>query len=251
MGLPVIELRHVGKRFVIYHTRATSLKERVLRFFSETVVEHHHPEIFWALKDVSLQITAGEMVGLVGPNGSGKSTLLRVIARIFPPTEGEVFVRGRIASLIELGLGFHPELTGEENIYLNASLYGLTRRDIEGIYSDIVEFSELGHFIDTPVKNYSSGMQARLGFSIAVHLDPDILLSDEVLAVGDAAFTRKCLEKMQGFKRSGKTIIFVSHNLEAVRQMCDRAYLLMQGRVVAEGPVGRVIEQYQNLQSVL
>lgn len=247
-GLYAIELHHVGKRFTIHHHRTRTLKERTLELLSGQARED--PEVFWALKDVSLQVSPGETVGLVGPNGSGKSTLLRIIAKTLVPTQGEVIVRGKVAPLIELGLGFHPELTGEENIYLNASLYGLSRKEIKRIYPKIIEFSELERFIDAPVKSYSSGMYMRLGFSIAVHLDPDILLIDEVLAVGDESFQRKCLEKMQALKGEGKTIVFVSHDLEAVRRMCDRAFLLIDGQIVAEGPAESVIEQYCNLQAV-
>lgn len=245
-----IELRRVSKRFVIHHNKPTTLKERILRSFSERTKDRSQLEIFWALKDVSLQVARGETVGLIGLNGSGKSTLLRLIAKILVPTEGEVIVRGKVAPMTELGLGFHQELTGEENIYLSASLYGLSRREIRVIYEEIVEFSELSHFIDVPVKNYSSGMYARLGFSIAVHLDPEILLIDEVLAVGDERFQKKCFDKMQELKRKGKTIAFVSHEMKTVQKLCDRAYLLEQGRIASEGSVELVAARYRNLQTV-
>ncbi len=240
--LPAIEVRNVWKQFIIRHNRADSLKERFIGLFNRRHREHCEP--FWALRDINLTIEHGEALGLIGPNGSGKSTLLRLIARTLYPTKGEIIVRGRVAPMIEIGVGFHHELTGQENIYLNASLYGLTRREIDRIYNDIVDFSELGEFIDVPVKNYSTGMYARLGFSIAVHLDPDILLIDEVLAVGDEHFQKKCLEQMMEFRRRGKTIVFVSHSAEAIKKICDRACLLSQGMIKAFGEVASVLEAY-------
>lgn len=237
-----IEVRNVWKQFIIWHNRADSLKERFIGLFNRRYREHK--EIFWALRDINLTVEPGEALGLIGPNGSGKSTLLRLIARTLYPTRGEIIVRGSIAPMIDIGVGFHYELTGQENIYLNASLYGLTRREVDRLYQDIVEFSELGEFIDVPVKNYSAGMYARLGFSIAVHLDPNILLIDEVLAVGDERFQKKCLERMTEFRRRGKTIVFVSHSASAVQQLCDRACLLNQGLVVAVGNVHEVFDLY-------
>ncbi|MCS7197417.1 MAG: ABC transporter ATP-binding protein [Candidatus Bipolaricaulota bacterium] len=242
--LPAIEVRHVWKQFLIRHNRADSLKERFIGLFNQRYRERCEP--FWALRDISFTVEHGEALGLIGPNGSGKSTLLRLIARTLYPTKGEIIVRGRVAPMIELGVGFHHELTGQENIYLNASLYGLTRREIDRVYHDIVEFSELGEFIDVPVKNYSTGMYARLGFSIAVHLDPDILLVDEVLAVGDERFQNKCLEKMLELRKQGKTIVFISHIAEIVQRLCDRACLLMQGRMVELGEVSKIIELYRS-----
>lgn len=241
--LPAIEVRNVWKQFLVRHNRADSLKERFIGLFNKRYREHCEP--FWALRDISFTVERGEALGLIGPNGSGKSTLLRLIARTLVPTKGEIIVRGRVAPMIELGVGFHHELTGQENIYLNASLYGLTRREIDRIYKDIVDFSELGEFIDVPVKNYSTGMYARLGFSIAVHLDPDILLIDEVLAVGDEHFQKKCLERMMEFRRRGKTIVFVSHSAEAIKKLCDRACLLSQGTITAIGEAAPVLEVYE------
>lgn len=238
-----IEVRNVWKQFIIRHNRADSLKERFIGLFNRRYREHCEP--FWALRDINFTVERGEALGLIGPNGSGKSTLLRLIARTLYPTKGEIIVRGRVAPMIEIGVGFHHELTGQENIYLNASLYGLTHREVDRIYGDIVEFSELGEFIDVPVKNYSTGMYARLGFSIAVHLDPDILLIDEVLAVGDERFQKKCLERMMDFRRQGKTIVFVSHNPAAIKQICDRACLLLQGALMALGEVTSVLEAYE------
>ncbi|MEM4402527.1 MAG: ABC transporter ATP-binding protein [Candidatus Caldarchaeum sp.] len=240
---PAIEVRNVWKQFIIRHNRADSLKERFIGLFNRRYREHCEP--FWALREINLTVEPGEALGLIGPNGSGKSTLLRLIARTLYPTKGEIIVRGRVAPMIEIGVGFHHELTGQENIYLNASLYGLTRREVDRIYNDIVDFSELGEFIDVPVKNYSTGMYARLGFSIAVHLDPDILLIDEVLAVGDERFQKKCLERMMEFRRQGKTIVFVSHSAGSIKLLCDRACLLMQGAIVELGETSKIIEAYK------
>jgi ABC-2 type transport system ATP-binding protein len=238
----IVEVQDLWKSFYIRHNRNDSLKERFISLFDGRRRERR--EVFWALKGVNLEVAQGEMVGIIGPNGSGKSTLLRVIAGILRPTKGSVTVRGSVAPLIEIGVGFHPELTGQENIYLNASLYGLTRKEIDRIYDEVVEFSGLEDFIDVPVKNYSTGMYMRLGFAIAIQLDMDILLVDEVLAVGDEAFQRKCLAKMQEFKERGKTILFVSHALELVSELCDRAYLLVNGQVILEGVAREVVACY-------
>lgn len=240
---PAIEICDVWKRFIIRHNRTDSLKSKFVGLFHERYREWR--EEFWALRGIQLTIEPGKALGLIGPNGSGKSTLLRLIARTLYPTKGEVVVHGRVAPMIEIGLGFHYELTGRENVYLSASLYGLTHQEINHIYPQIVEFSELEEFIDVPVKNYSTGMYARLGFSIAVHLDPDILLIDEVLAVGDAHFQKKCLERMLEFRRRDKTIIFVSHSPDAVRTLCDWACLLSRGAVVEAGEVNKVLEAYR------
>lgn len=219
----------VSKRFVNYHERATSLKERILR---RRATSHSD---FWALRDVTVEVARGETVGLMGANGSGKSTLLKVMAGILRPTTGTVRSRGRIASLLELGAGFNGELSGRENIFLNASLLGLTRKETAGLYEAIVDFSELGQFVDSPVKHYSSGMYVRLGFAVAVHVDPEILLVDEVLAVGDEHFQRKCLDKISQFQDQGRTILFVSHSSALVERVCSRAVILDHGRTVFEG----------------
>ena len=206
-----------------------------------------HPdraEPFWALRDVSLDIAHGEVVGLIGRNGSGKSTLLKVLSRITPPTEGRVTVRGRVASLLEVGTGFHPDLTGRENVFLNGAILGMRKREIEGRFDEIVEFSGVAPFIDTPVKRYSSGMYVRLAFAVAAHLEPEILLVDEVLAVGDAEFQKKCLGKMHEASRAGRTVLFVSHNMGALRRLCDRAYWLDAGRLRMEGPSESVVRRY-------
>ena len=224
-----IRAENVTKRFVKHGQRATSVKERLLR--------RRVSEDAWfnALDGVSLEIERGHTVGLIGPNGSGKSTLLKVLAGILRPNSGTVRAYGRIASLLELGAGFNGELSGRDNVYLNASLLGLSRKETDALFDSIVEFSELADFIDTPVKHYSSGMYAKLGFAVAVHVDPDILLIDEVLAVGDEAFARKCMRKIASFQEEGRTILFVSHALDQVEQICDRAIVLEHGQVRYDG----------------
>jgi lipopolysaccharide transport system ATP-binding protein len=199
---------------------------------------------FWALKDVSLQITQGEVVGIIGSNGAGKSTLLKILSRITVPTKGRICIEGRIASLLEVGTGFHPELTGRENIFLNGAILGMTRAEIIRKFDEIVAFSEIEEFLDTPVKRYSSGMYIRLAFAVAAHLEPEILIVDEVLAVGDATFQKKCLGKMGSFAQSGRTVLFVSHNMEAVRSLCQRAVWLKDGKVHRDGKADETVEEY-------
>jgi ABC-2 type transport system ATP-binding protein len=240
-------LREISKSFLIKRNPVDSLKVKVVGLVSPRHREQR--EEFWALKDVSLTVQPGEFLGLIGPNGSGKSTLLRIIAKIFPPTKGQILARGRVVPMIELGIGFHPDLTGRENIYLNTSLYGLTKPQTDEIFQPIVAFSELEEFIDMPAKSYSLGMYMRLGFSAAVHLDPDILLIDEVLAVGDEHFQRKCLKKMEEIHQKGKTIILVSHDLESIRKMCTRACFLRQGQIEAQGDPKAIIAYYHELLS--
>lgn len=201
-------------------------------------------ETFWALRDVSLELSRGEVLGIVGPNGAGKSTLLKILSRITEPTRGRAEINGRVGSLLEVGTGFHGELTGRENIFLNGSILGMKRAEIARKFDDIVDFAEIPAFIDTPVKRYSSGMYMRLAFSVAAHLEPEILLVDEVLAVGDVAFQRKCLGKMGEVSREGRTVLFVSHNLPAIRQLCTQGLLLRKGEVVLRGAAGEVIERY-------
>jgi ABC-2 type transport system ATP-binding protein len=225
---PAIEARSVTKTFVAQSGRATSLKERLLRRGGTA-------HTFRALDEVSITIEHGHTVGLIGRNGSGKSTFLKVLAGIIRPTSGSVVTSGRISSLLELGAGFNGDLSGRDNVYLNASLLGLTRRETSRLFDSIVEFSELADFIDNPVKHYSSGMYVRLGFAVAVHVDPAILLVDEVLAVGDEAFARKCLAKIAEFQQDGRTILFVSHDLDLVEQICNRAVVLDHGAVVFDG----------------
>src|SRR3984893_18504570 len=220
-----IEIDGLGKRFRLLHERYSSLKERMIHLGKIPY------EDLWALKDVNLEIYQGETIGLLGHNGSGKSTLLKCIAGILRPTEGEIRTVGRMAALLELGAGFHPELSGRENVFLNASLLGLGRREVERKFDEIVAFAELEEHIDQQVKYYSSGMYVRLGFAVAVNTDPDILLVDEVLAVGDELFQRKCLDKIREFQREGRTIIFVTHTADLVRQICDRAAVLDHGEM--------------------
>lgn len=226
---PAIEIDAVAKRFRLYHEKAPSLKERVIKLGR---LEH---EDFWALRDVSLSVDSGESLGLLGHNGSGKSTLLKCAAGILRPTSGRITVDGRVAALLELGAGFHPDLTGRENVYLNGSILGFTRREIDRIFDDIVDFSEIGRFIDNQVKHYSSGMFGRLAFAVAVNVEPEILLVDEVLAVGDEAFQRKCLARIEDFRRQGRTILLVTHAADLVRRFCDRAAVLERGELVTVG----------------
>ncbi|HJV08204.1 MAG TPA: ABC transporter ATP-binding protein [Acidimicrobiales bacterium] len=228
----------VSKRFRLYHERNRSLKATVLRGGRARYEE------FWALRDVSLEIEEGKTYGLVGENGSGKSTLLKCIARILRPDAGSIRSHGKMAALLELGSGFHPELSGRENVFLNGSILGLSKRDLTARFDDIVGFAGLERFIDQPVKNYSSGMYVRLGFSVAINVDPDILLVDEVLAVGDAVFQRRCNEKFADFRRAGKTVVVVSHASEAMRTMCDKVAWLHDGRVVGEGRPEEVVDDY-------
>lgn len=201
-------------------------------------------EVFWALKDVSFEIKHGEIMGIVGHNGAGKSTLLKILSRITEPTAGYADVFGRVGSLLEVGTGFHPELTGRENIYLNGSILGMRRTEIDRKFDEIVDFAEVEQFIDTPVKHYSSGMYVRLAFSVAAHLEPEILLIDEVLAVGDVAFQRKSLGKMENVSQQGRTVVFVSHNMNALQRLCPRSILLDHGRLLAQDDTSRIIEQY-------
>ena len=224
---------HVSKDFILRHNRAFGIKTRFLSVFHPGKRERR--ERFQALQDVNFTVEKGEAMGLLGPNGSGKSTLLQIIAGILPPTSGKVIADGRVAPLIQLGVGFNPELTGLENIYLNASLYGFRNNEVKKRLDGIIAFSELGTFIDTPLKHYSSGMQMRLGFSVAVHLDPDVLLADEILAVGDQAFQDKCHDKIAELRRNGMTLILVSHSREQINKFCDQFVRLEYGQVVETG----------------
>lgn len=239
MDEPAVRVDGVSKLFRLYHERPTSLKERVVNWRKPSWEE------LWALRDVHCEIGQAETVGFIGPNGSGKSTLLKLIAGIMRPTEGRIETVGRIASLLELGAGFHPDLTGRENVYMNASILGLTRRQTDRHFQDIVQFAELEDFVDMQVRHYSSGMYVRLGFAIAVHVDPDILIVDEVLAVGDEPFQRKCLDRIRQFQSLGKTIIFVTHAVDLVREICNRALFLHKGCVVERGAPGDVVRAYR------
>jgi ABC-type polysaccharide/polyol phosphate transport system ATPase subunit len=232
----VVRASEVSKRFVIRKDK--SLKERLVNFGRS----NKHKDDFWALRDIDLEITAGSTVGLVGANGSGKSTLLKVIGGIIQPNTGLVQHRGRVAALLELGAGFHPDLTGRENVFLNGAILGLSRRQTEQYFDSIVEFSEIGDFIDTQVKFYSSGMYVRLAFAIAVHVDPDILLVDEVLAVGDEPFQEKCMNKIKEFQREGRTIVLVSHSSGQIEDICDRVVVLSHGRAIFDGDTQQGLE---------
>lgn len=231
----VVTVRDVAKRFVVHKDK--SLKERVVNARASRT----YREDFWALRDVNLDIHSGETIGLVGANGSGKSTLLKVIGGILTPDSGNVMLRGRLAALLELGAGFHPDLTGRENVYLNAAILGLSEAETQRHFDEIVAFSGIEDFIDTQVKFYSSGMYVRLAFAVAVHVDPDILLVDEVLAVGDEPFQHKCMEKIHEFQDDGRTIILVSHSAAQVAEVCDRAVMLEHGRVVVDGSTDEVL----------
>jgi ABC-2 type transport system ATP-binding protein len=231
-----IEVADVSKRFRVYRDKPTSLKQRVLSSRSRA-------EDFWALRDVAFDVGEGSTFGLIGHNGSGKTTLLKCVAGILRPTSGTIRQRGRLAALLELGAGFHPELTGRENVYLNASFLGLSRRQTDAAFDDIVAFAELEDFIDNEVKFYSSGMLVRLGFAVAVHVDPDVLLIDEVLAVGDEAFQAKCLDRVRAFQREGRTIVLVTHALDTVIEICDRAGMLHHGVLHAIGMPADVVRE--------
>ncbi len=238
----VVRIDGVSKRFVV--RRDSSIKERIVTFGR---AGRRHRKDFWALRDISLNIRAGETIGLIGHNGSGKSTLLKVIGGIIEPTVGTVVERGRLAALLELGAGFHPDLTGRENIYLNAAVLGLSRAETERRFAEIVAFAAIDDFIDTQVKFYSSGMYVRLAFAVAIHTDPDILLVDEVLAVGDEAFQRKCMDRIAEFQREGRTIIIVSHSLGQITELCTRAVLLDKGRLVHDGRPEDAVAKFREL----
>ncbi len=232
---------NVSKKFTLRHERPRSFQEAALAFLRG---RDNSREELWALKDVSFAVERGKTLGIIGPNGSGKSTVLKLITRILEPTSGQIVVQGPVSALIELGAGFHPDLTGRENVYLNGSLLGFSRNEMKTKFDSIVEFSELEKFIDVPIKHYSSGMHMRLGFAVAIHVDPDILLIDEILAVGDQAFQQKCLGKIGELKSQGVTIIFVSHDLEAVQDLCDRALWLEDGNIQRVGQADRVVASY-------
>ena len=235
----VIRVVDVSKRFTLH--KEESLKERVANFRRS----REHRQDFWALRNVDLEVGSASTLGLIGPNGSGKSTLLKLIGGILTPTSGYVERRGRLAALLELGAGFHPDLTGRENVYLNASILGLSRAQTERYFDDIVDFSGIEPFIDTQVKFYSSGMYVRLAFAVAVHVDPEILLVDEVLAVGDEPFQRKCLDRIKKFQSDGRTIVLVTHSLDQVRQLCDRVVLLDGGRVAVDGTPADAVRHFR------
>jgi lipopolysaccharide transport system ATP-binding protein len=233
----------IGQYKPAYGTLRDSVAAGVRRLRTGHI--HDPAETIWAIKDVSFEANEGEVVGIIGPNGAGKSTLLKILTRITTPTKGRAEIRGRVGSLLEVGTGFHPELTGRENIYLNGSILGMKRREINRNFDAIVDFSGVGKFIDTPVKWYSSGMYVRLAFSVAAHFEPEVLIVDEVLAVGDADFQRRSIGRMESIGGAGRTVLFVSHNLQGILQLCDRAILLQQGQVVMDGPTADVVALYE------
>ena len=253
--MSVLAVRAVGlsKRYRIgeweapYKTLRESITKLVtapVRAFRRTAVPAAREETFWALRDVGFEVRPGEVIGIIGRNGAGKSTLLKILARITEPTEGEAEIRGRVSSLLEVGIGFHGELTGRENLYLNGAILGMRRAEIARKFDEIVSFAEVERFIDTPVKHYSSGMYLRLAFAVAAHLEPEILIVDEVLAVGDASFQKKCLAKMEDVGHQGRTVLFVSHNMPAVTRLCQRVVLLDGGHVLRDGPSAQVVSAY-------
>jgi lipopolysaccharide transport system ATP-binding protein len=249
MSDPIIQARGLGKRYVLRGPGNRTLREAIVGavkapFRSLSGGRRAAEEDFWALRDVGFDIVAGEAVGIIGRNGAGKSTLLKILSRITAPTTGEVRIRGKVASLLEVGTGFHAELTGRENIYLNGAIMGMSRAEVRSRFDEIVAFAEVDKFLDTPVKRYSSGMYVRLAFAVAAHLQPEILVVDEVLAVGDASFQKKCLGKMQTVASGGRTVLFVSHNMAAITRLCSRAILLTHGSVAADGPVFKVAGIY-------
>ena len=253
MSDPVVSIENLSKRYLIGHQTDPNdglrhIAERLLRAPGRLLrgqrVRSTTVEEFWALRDVSFEIAQGEVVGIIGRNGAGKSTLLKILSRITEPTKGRVRLRGRVASLLEVGTGFHPELTGRENVFLNGAILGMGRQEIRRKFDEIVAFADIEKFLDTPVKRYSSGMYVRLAFAVAAHLEPEILIIDEVLAVGDAAFQTKCLGKMGEVAKGGRTVLFVSHNMATVTALCSRAVMLRDGQLVANGPVEEVVQDY-------
>jgi lipopolysaccharide transport system ATP-binding protein len=240
---PIIDAAALSKQYRLGALGAATFREEIARKLGWGGA----PNAFWALRDVSFQVAPGEVVGVIGRNGAGKSTLLKILSRITEPTSGEVRLRGRVASLLEIGTGFHPDLSGRENIFVNGTILGMTRAEVRAKFDEIVAFADIGPFLDTPVKRYSSGMYVRLAFAVAAHLEQEILIVDEVLAVGDAAFQRKCLGKMSDVSREqGRTVLFVSHNMAAILNLCSRALLLDAGRLAAAGPAGEVVHAYMD-----
>jgi homopolymeric O-antigen transport system ATP-binding protein len=246
---PMIKVENISKQYRLGASRESfpTLRDALAGAFRAPLRRRGRRktnETIWALKDVSFEIAPGEVVGIIGRNGAGKSTLLKILSRITEPTSGRAELHGRTASLLEVGTGFHPELTGRENMFLNAAILGMPRSEIERKFDEIVAFAEIEKFLDTPVKHYSSGMYVRLAFAVAAHLEPEILIIDEVLAVGDAAFQKKCLGKIQGVTQQGRTVLFVSHNMAAIKSLCGRALLLEEGRIAIEGNVDTLIDKY-------
>ena len=249
MSETVIRVRELGKRYRLgERERYFALRDVLTRMLTAPFRNGHRSRVdyLWALRDISFDITKGEVVGFVGRNGAGKTTLLKILSRITHPTTGFAEVHGRVGTLLEVGTGFHPELTGRENIYLSGAVLGMGKREIDRKFSAIVEFAEVERYLDTPLKHYSTGMQMRIAFAVAAHLEPEIMLVDEVLAVGDSEFQKKCLGKMQDVSKSGRTIIFISHQMNQIRRLCDRVFWIEAGRIRAEGPTNEVVGQYES-----
>ena len=257
MSKNIIEVRNLGKKYIINHQqneRYTALRDVMVnkvRNFGKNKLDTGAQEEFWALKNISFDIKPGDKVGIIGRNGAGKSTLLKLLSRITEPTTGSIKINGRVASLLEVGTGFHPELTGRENIFLNGAILGMSKQEIKKKFDEIVEFAEVEKFLDTPVKRYSSGMYVRLAFSVAAHLEPEILIVDEVLAVGDAQFQRKCLGKMRDVSKEGRTVLFVSHNMGAIQQLCEKGIILHKGTIKNNiSSINEIIREYQSCDTV-
>lgn len=252
MSDPIIKVEGLGKKYIISHEvneRYTAMRDVIVRRLKGVIGRKARAEgereEFWALKDIEFAIQPGDRVGIIGRNGAGKSTLLKILSRITEPTHGRIEINGRVASLLEVGTGFHPELTGRENIFLNGAILGMGRAEIKKKFDEIVDFSEVEKFLDTPVKRYSSGMYVRLAFAVAAHLEPEILIVDEVLAVGDAQFQKKCLGKMEDVSsKQGRTVLFVSHNMNVIRSLCSTGIMLGNGRIIATGSTNEVVEKY-------
>lgn len=257
MEKPIIEIKNISKKYNIKHQQGgyvalrdilTNVAKKPFSFLknkAKRVIGKADKEEFWALKDINFEVQQGEVVGIIGANGAGKSTLLKILSQITPPTTGEIILRGKVGSLLEVGTGFHPELTGRENIMLNGAILGMTKKEIIKKFDDIIKFAGIDKFLDTPVKRYSSGMYVRLAFSVAAHMEPDILIIDEVLAVGDAEFQKKCLGKMDEItKKEGRTILFVSHNMEAIKKLCPKSILMSKGKIKMFKNTTEVIESY-------
>lgn len=249
----IINSSNIGKCYTIHHEgikRNDTLRDEItnwVRGLSKKGIRNHKAtskENFWALKDITFDIKPGERIGIIGRNGAGKSTLLKILSRITEPTVGEIRIKGRVASLLEVGTGFHPELSGRENVYLNGAILGMSRSEIKRKFDEIIDFAEIGKFLDTPVKRYSSGMYVRLAFAVAAHLEPEILIVDEVLAVGDAQFQKKCLGKMESVGKEGRTVIFVSHNMGAVKTLCSTGILISAGQLLLKDTVSNVVSKY-------
>lgn len=262
--MPAIKVENLSKSYLVGHNRAqaeryTALRDVIARnardlarktrdmIHGRPIIQGDEVEEFWALKDINFEIEQGDRVGIIGRNGAGKSTLLKILSRITEPTTGRITLNGRVASLLEVGTGFHPELSGRENIFLNGAILGMSRKEIQQKFDEIVNFSEVEKFLDTPVKRYSSGMYVRLAFAVAAHLDPEILVVDEVLAVGDAGFQKKCLQKMDNIAKCGRTVLFVSHNIAAIQNLCNTAILLQDGALINHGEVNTVSGKYLSL----